>query len=243
VKSKEYHPTPSFVGGELKEAAVLIKMKNRTKQSGLTIIEILVVVAVIAILVTITVGITSRVDTAIKERKTRAAIDLLATALEKYYQFHKEFPLIDKTDTTVPLPFVDKNYNTTKLKSSSEGIDGSINDESVHEDEYASLEGLYHCLSRTPNCRDIIEKIDHGLKTNKGNDGTTLLVITNNVTNIDYPLFRVNDAWKIPLRYTYNKANDSFPLIESAGPDKVFGDLLGTAQEKADAEDNITSRK
>lgn len=221
-------------------------MKIRTKQFGLTLIEILVVVAVIAILVTLTVGIMSRVDAAVKERKTHAAIDLLATALEKYYSFYHEFPLIDKAVTTDKIDLAGY-YSYTQAYFNDDIAKGlTVDIPASNDDRHLVNEAVYFSLNKTPVCKDILAKTDSSLITSKDSANQPLtLKITINANDYFYGLFRVNDAWKTPLRYTYDKQNDSFPLIESAGPDKIFGDGTGPGdgQDKSYSEDNITSRK
>src|SRR4030042_1396959 len=58
-----------------------LTMKTRQNQTGVTLVEILVVVAIIAILVTKVIGVAVRIDTQGKEQLTKNTIALLAAAL------------------------------------------------------------------------------------------------------------------------------------------------------------------
>ena len=221
--------------------SILVTNKMRR---GFTLIEILTVLAVIAILVTMTIGIGLTVDTAIKKSKTETAIKLLVAGLEQYHDFWGEFPLIYKNVTN---DYVDENYLLADLvedvNDSSSNLAASLDGDGTHDDKFASIQGLYFCLNKTPNCRNAIGKLDNSLVSNQNPQGR-FLKIDNNVRI--YELFYVNDSWKMPLRYTYDSDNDSFPMIESAGPDKIFGDGTGVTpgddKDISFALDNITSQ-
>ncbi len=71
------------------------ELKNRI---GLTLVEILIVLAVIALLATMVIGIASSIYTKAKEKATKATITLLESALEEYKDFENEFPMADTQD-------------------------------------------------------------------------------------------------------------------------------------------------
>ena len=198
-------------------------MKNKPKQSALTLIEVLVTLAVIAILITITVGVSSRINTKAKEQLTAETIELLVTAIEKYYDFWNDFPLIDTANTN---DAVELDFDETGFEDSMQRGDTSITitdfpNNVINEQKYVSSEAMYYFLNRTPDCRKILEKINSSLITANGSNNQPMTMkVDNNGNTRDYDLFQINDPWKQPLRYTYNDANDTFPLIQSAGPDK-----------------------
>jgi prepilin-type N-terminal cleavage/methylation domain-containing protein len=59
---------------------------------GMSLIEILVVVVVIAILTTMVIGVASRIDTQAKEKSVEATFALLDSALQEYHEFTNRFP-------------------------------------------------------------------------------------------------------------------------------------------------------
>lgn len=75
---------------------------------------------------------------------------------------------------------------------------------------------LYGELYRIPDSRKILLMVDESMIVDTDKNG----------------LFEICDRWGTPLNYVYELVIDVFPLIVSAGPDKI----LGTA-------DDITNRK
>jgi prepilin-type N-terminal cleavage/methylation domain-containing protein len=67
----------------------MIRCKYR---HGLSLVEILVVVAVISILATILIGIASRIDNQAKEQGLEATFVLLESALQEYHDAVSRFP-------------------------------------------------------------------------------------------------------------------------------------------------------
>jgi len=184
--------------------------KNRT---ALTFIEILVAVALLAILVSIVTGVSNYVTTQARTRLTENTIAILTTALEHYHDYWNRFPFE-----------ADPNYGTTELESD---LGGTISS-GTHWNEYASSEALYYFLSTTPGSARIISPIDNDLITNTDRNGYRLEITINGEA---VALTRFIDTWKTSFRYTYRQG-DNFPLIISAGPDK----------NPNTAGDNITSR-
>jgi prepilin-type N-terminal cleavage/methylation domain-containing protein len=76
-----------------------LSLRIRTRKAnprfgkGLTLIEMLVVVAVILILAGIVISLTWRVDNQAKERALKNTFGLLKSALTEYYDFTDTFPL------------------------------------------------------------------------------------------------------------------------------------------------------
>jgi prepilin-type N-terminal cleavage/methylation domain-containing protein len=67
-------------------------MKNRKYKLGLTLVEMLIVVVVIAILATMVVGIAGRIDNQSKERGVKSIFALLESALQEYHEYKSVFP-------------------------------------------------------------------------------------------------------------------------------------------------------
>ena len=89
---------------------------------------------------------------------------------------------------------------------------------------------MYFFLSRVPESRKTLDKIDKSLITRKGSDGSDMTIF---IDNKEYPLLRIIDPWGTTLRYDYYEetglyaermeSKKTFPVITSAGPDKEFG--------------------
>jgi prepilin-type N-terminal cleavage/methylation domain-containing protein len=67
-------------------------MKTRRYKHGLSLVEMLIVVGVIALLATMVIGVASRIDNQSKEKGVESVFALLEGALEEYKEFQGEFP-------------------------------------------------------------------------------------------------------------------------------------------------------
>jgi prepilin-type N-terminal cleavage/methylation domain-containing protein len=67
-------------------------MRTRKYKYGMSLIEILIVVGVIALLVTMVVGVASRIDNQTKEKGVESIFALLDSALQEYHEFTSHFP-------------------------------------------------------------------------------------------------------------------------------------------------------
>jgi prepilin-type N-terminal cleavage/methylation domain-containing protein len=74
-------------------------MKRRRYNAGFTLVEMLIVVAVIAILAAMVVGLAGRIDTQSKERALKSTFALLDSALQEYYEYWDAFPDPNKPHT------------------------------------------------------------------------------------------------------------------------------------------------
>ena len=66
--------------------------ERQTTCYGMSLIEILVVVVVIAILTTMVIGIAGRIDTQAREKSVESTFALLDSALQEYHEFTGRFP-------------------------------------------------------------------------------------------------------------------------------------------------------
>ena len=224
-------------------------MRTRAYKSGFTLIEMLVVVAIIAILVSMVVGITKRIDDQSKERLCRNTIALVGNALEQFRDFGYEYKNAGFTGFTFPLDcnnFSDSDLtytiqlalNLPLLSVTIQPVDPAK--PVTHRSEYSGSETLYFFLNQVPDCRTTLDKIDKSLLTNKDEAGNEMNLVVNGVS---YPLMRFIDPWKtgiLPgktLRYDYYNdryielsppvfpdpaTKKTFPVITSAGPDGIF---------------------
>ena len=210
-------------------------MKARKRQAGFTLIEILVVVAIIVLLTAGMVKVAQTVRTRAQERVTKGTISMLVSALGEYKNFHDrgsgfEFPV----GPDVPDFFTNNNFppNVGLIDALSEFFDENLFALSDGEDQHnnyvwkddvdlvdmrwalATIEFLYCVMEDVPGCKAILEKLPVDVAVNDDND---LVIIRGQAK----PLLEVNDAWGHPLWYAY-KGPGNFPAITSAGPDGLF---------------------
>jgi prepilin-type N-terminal cleavage/methylation domain-containing protein len=67
-------------------------MKTRKYKQGLSLVEMLIVVAIIALLATMVISVASRIDTQTRENSLESLFALLDGALEEYKEFRGVFP-------------------------------------------------------------------------------------------------------------------------------------------------------
>jgi prepilin-type N-terminal cleavage/methylation domain-containing protein len=67
-------------------------MKSRESKYGMTLVEMLIVVALIAMLATIVIGIAARIGSQAKEKGLQNIFSLLESALQEYYEYWNVFP-------------------------------------------------------------------------------------------------------------------------------------------------------
>ena len=67
-------------------------MKTRIYKHGLSLVEMLIVVGIIALLATMVIGIASHIDTQAKEKGVKSTFAVLEGALEEYKEFQGDFP-------------------------------------------------------------------------------------------------------------------------------------------------------
>jgi len=202
-------------------------MKRKKSKNGLTLVEIMVAITIVAILAAGLYSVSNYLEPQSKIKLTKSTIETLSAALEQYHDFYGKFPFLAGTD-----------YGRTQLElNDTNGLNGIVVDKNGnplsvtdYNNLYASSEALYYFLNKFPAGKKIISSINKSLLTNKGYKGTEYYFRFSAGT-VNYPLIHIIDSWKCPFRYTYKKDNN-FPLIESAGPDRDFNKT----------EDNISSR-
>ena len=149
-------------------------MRTHKYKQGLTLIEMVVVVGIIALLVTMIISLVSRFDNQAKERGLESTFALLEDALQEYHEFTDSFP-----------EQPEKDFAKAPVHS-----------------EY-----LYQQLYSIPDSRIILEKISDSLIKNEYEPTQALS--------------EIYDPWGTVLEYRYSPG-DTFPLLISAGPDKIF---------------------
>jgi len=195
-------------------------------------------VAIIALLATMVISLATRIDHQGKERLTENTFALLDAALGEFCDYGYSYRHPDYSDFEFPLDcngFSKDDLEKTLEEALGLGL-GTVLIDPVgnHDPNYSGSEALYFFLSRVPESRKTLGKIDASLITNKDSDGDSLEI---SVAGKDYLLLRIVDPWGETLRYDYyddyTKPDEArnFPVISSAGPDGIFGN-----------DDDITSR-
>jgi len=75
-------------------------MKTRRYKHGLSLVEMLIVIGVIALLATMVIGVASRIDNQSKEKGVESTFALLEGALEEYREYQGAFPAQPVKDFT-----------------------------------------------------------------------------------------------------------------------------------------------
>ncbi|UCG57857.1 MAG: type II secretion system protein [Phycisphaerales bacterium] len=212
-------------------------MKSCKHKCGLTLVEMLVVVAIIALLATMVIDVAARLDSKAKERLAENTLAVLTAALEQFHDYgysypapfsEFEFPLdcngfsVDMVQTTL----------ATALGAGSVVISGG-----THDPSYSGSAVLYFLLSRVPECKNTLQSIDRSLVTHEDALGNRMRIV---VDGREYPWARIVDPWFVraegsrtgkALRYDcYTetvippdpKETRNFPLVTFAGPDGRF---------------------
>lgn len=218
-------------------------MKGYKHKIGATLVEILIVVAVIAILATMVVGIATRINNQNKEKLTKSTFALLNAALGQFRDYGYNYnpitidPVVRDFFRSLDFPLDCNGLPLEPALGTALGATGaSIMPLGVlHNPNYSGSEVLYFFLSRVPASRKTLEKIDDSLITNLDSNKQPMQI------QIDFPsgpkffpLLRIIDPWGTTLHYDYyderdlnpirrDKGKRNFPEITSAGPDRIFG--------------------
>ena len=217
-------------------------MNSNHHKTAMTLVEILIVVAVIGILAAISVGIAARIDNKAKEQLTENTIAILTAALAEFRDYGYRYADPDLSGFDFPLDCND--FEQAELEAALGSAFGAVAAPSItgdHKAAYSGCEALYFFLGRVPESRKVLDEIDGSLITNEGSDKKPMYMT---IDEKPYPLLRVIDPWGTTLRYDYyvdwedyrnaggsleryltdrSKSRRSFPVITSAGPDRLFG--------------------
>ncbi len=90
-------------------------MANSRQNSGVTLIEMLVVLGIIVVLAGVVVTVTLRVDTQSKENALRNAFALVGSALREYYDAKGQFPPQAERDSAKALTHIEAMYQELRL--------------------------------------------------------------------------------------------------------------------------------
>ena len=112
-------------------------MKTRRNKYGFTLIEMLVVVALIAIMASMIIGVASHIDARAKENSIESTFVLLDSALQEYRQFRDKFPEQLEQSRANAAAHSEYLYYELNLVPDSRSILEKVNN-SLIEDKYAA---------------------------------------------------------------------------------------------------------
>ena len=112
-------------------------MKSYEYKHGVTLVEILVVVGIIAVLATMVIGIAGRIDNQSKERGLECTFAMLQCALQEYHEYTGKFPEQPEKDFTNVLVHSEYLYKELHLIPESRKILDKISD-SVVKNEHGT---------------------------------------------------------------------------------------------------------
>jgi prepilin-type N-terminal cleavage/methylation domain-containing protein len=216
-------------------------VKSYGNKTGLTLVEMLIVVAIIVLLTTMVIGLAGRITDQSREQLTRNTIAILTAALRQFHDY--KYPYKDFAYADFGFPLDCNDFLQPALEMTLRDALGAtvVISGGSPDISYSGTEVLYVFLSQLPECRKTLDKIDESLITNLGVDKqprNISVTYPGGVPKVS-PLSRVIDPWGTALKYDYYdevtldpRSRRTFPEIISAGPDKKFG----TA-------DDISSRK
>ena len=211
-------------------------MRCKRGQSGMSLMEVLVALAVILILISTLIGVGSFVKTRANLDLTKAMLETLSTALTKYHSDFGDFPFDTDINGNGILELLE--YDQAALET---GLVGAVvpapppvllveKDGNGNWIPTASSAALFYFLDKNPSSRTIAAAVPNSLITNKDDSGAAIQFTFTAPPNNMIDLPRYIDPWKISIRYEY-LTGTAFPVLTSAGPDKVF-----------DTPDDITSK-
>jgi prepilin-type N-terminal cleavage/methylation domain-containing protein len=177
-----------------------MQMLSRTNKA-FSLQEMLVVVAIIAVMVVILITTGTHLQKQAKIKAAENTLAVLSTALEKYHLLHGEYPF--EAEVYLPPPGATKEQQEAGYRK--------------------SIEDLYKELVSYPEITEILNSIPDKFLTAKNAIG----VINEDAQG--NPVIRIVDPWGQPYRYIYEDgygtAIDGYgtAIIESAGPDGQWG--------------------
>jgi len=184
-------------------------MNSGPKQRAFSLVEMLVAMAVIIILTALVLGVGRHLVHQSQERLTEGALQVLAAALEQFYEARQTFP-------EAPPGFGQADLENALRRGPQDRAGPDI------QDAYASSELLYYRLDEVPGSRRLVEAVADSLKTDLDDQGRRRR-FTVQATGEQIPLVRFVDAWGRSLRYVYEPGAMTFPIVSSAGIDGRFG--------------------
>ncbi|MHC4619619.1 MAG: type II secretion system protein [Planctomycetota bacterium] len=137
-------------------------MKSNRDNSGVTLVEMLIVIAIIMILVSLVIGAAGRISNQAKEELTRNTMAIVVAALKEFHDYkypyraaaHAEFRFpLDCNDNHPALPDVLSDTLSAEFFGAPVSIRLFAGGPAQHLPEYSGCEGMYFFLSQVAECR------------------------------------------------------------------------------------------
>jgi type II secretory pathway pseudopilin PulG len=198
-------------------------MKTRKLQVGLTLIDMLIAVAIIAALASIVITALARIDSKAQENLCEGTLETLNSALRQYRDYKLECR-IDTTDDnerefyrSLKFPPDCNDFTVSMIQTEIEDlldISPVIIEDTANKHDPNESGGavMYFFLSMVPECRQTLGNIDQALlksdhkisPASKNYDEDYLMITIGPAgDNRSYPWIRVIDPWGKALRYDY----------------------------------------
>jgi prepilin-type N-terminal cleavage/methylation domain-containing protein len=240
------HPATKrpYTGGQAASATLLGGARFRGTRSGVTLVEILVVVAILGILIA-TIGLVGMgVREHGKRNLTYKSMDVITSAIEAFKADKGSWPPPPNNPSVDPDPNNDlygrlpdpypeaEFYRVEPVQPASPPyvmfIQNYTGDSTPFQeagaDDIPSIQGLFAFLSLSQDAEKILGRLpENAIRNVYAEAGRPRRVTPSSgaITQID--LKSMVDAWKNPMRYRlYDYRNNGRPFLWSAGPDGKF---------------------
>ncbi|MFA5424900.1 MAG: prepilin-type N-terminal cleavage/methylation domain-containing protein [Phycisphaerae bacterium] len=241
-------------------------MATQRSQNGLTLVEIIIAVAIVAILAGLVFTTMTSIDTKAKEQLCEGTLETLNTALRQFRDFGYEYRIDTTTAGSTEIDFyrslkfppdcngykeADVEGKLKNLLDSAGGITVAIDTHGfVYDPNESGIAVMYFFLSQVPDCRATLAGLDADLakSDHNGDENYLMIRLTPTVGNYrEYPWLRVVDPWGTSLRYDYyvNKVIENTGLSWGNREDTIrnFPLLTSAGPDKEfNTDDDITNR-
>ena len=201
-------------------------MSKQKRKKGFTLVEIIVVTVVVAVILTMVIGVGKHVKDQAKIETAQSTLIVLTSALEQYYADEDKMPFETIDSTTLQPVALDESFDINDFQ---QRLAGTISFATTNThtgtsyDNDWSGEALYYFLNKSPNSRSILKTLNESYVSSLNAAGVPLTVTISFSSGATEQIImpRVIDPWGNAYRYRYEDGNTCC-RITSAGPDGNF---------------------